>query len=83
MASVNANPQVVDNYLAEELAAGKLLSLHLGVKPHTSPIGLIPKAHQPGRFHLIVDLSVPEGLGVSTTALTVTSARSGTLQLSM
>ena len=32
---------------------------------HTRPIGLIPKPHCPGKFHLIVDLSAPKGFSVN------------------
>ena len=32
---------------------------------HTNPIGIIPKPHQPGKFHLIVDLSAPNGHSVN------------------
>ncbi len=32
---------------------------------HCSPIGIIPKPHQPGKFRLIVDLSAPKGSSVN------------------
>ena len=32
---------------------------------HKSPVGIIPKPHQPGKFRLIVDLSAPEGRSVN------------------
>ena len=32
---------------------------------HTSPIGLIPKARQPGKWRIIVDLSCPPGSSVN------------------
>lgn len=32
---------------------------------HYSPVGIIPKLHQPGRFRLIVDLSSPQGASVN------------------
>lgn len=55
----------VDHYLAEEVAAGKLRPASASCRVHTSPIGLIPKQHQPGRFRLIVDLSAPEGFSIN------------------
>ena len=47
------------------MAAGRLAATPLGVKVHTSPIGLIPKPHCPGKFRLIVDLSAPRGFSVN------------------
>ena len=32
---------------------------------HISPIGIIPKQNQPGKFRLIVDLSSPQGFSVN------------------
>lgn len=57
--SALANPQVVDNYIDEEVRAGKLLVASPTAHTHRSPIGIIPKPHQAGRYRLIVDLSSP------------------------
>ena len=32
---------------------------------HTSPFGVIPKKHKPDKWHLIVDLSLPEGSSIN------------------
>ena len=78
MASVNANPQVVDSYLVEELSDGKL---HLGVKVPYQPHW----AHSKGPPTWKVSshcgpFSTRDS--ASMTELTVTSASSGMLQLS-
>jgi hypothetical protein len=65
------NPQVVSDYIAEELAANRLIELtpeeadNFGI--HCSPISIIPKKNKPGQWRLIVDLSSPK-MRVSTTA---------------
>lgn len=67
-ASVRQHPQLVEAHIAEEVAAGRLLGPvpdHLVPLCHSSPIGLIPKPHQPGRWRLIVDLSSPAGHSVN------------------
>ena len=54
--------QSLYEHLASELRAGRLLgplSPHLAPLVHTSPLGLVPRSNQPGRFRLIVDLSRP------------------------
>ena len=68
LSSVNVNPSVVDSYIAEEVAMGKLhqatpQAITEGI--HISPIGIIPKRNQPGKFRLIVDLSSPQGFSVN------------------
>jgi hypothetical protein len=55
----------VDDYLAAELANGKLLPAPPSTHVHTSPIGLIPKKGRIGKYRLIVDLSSPEGHSVN------------------
>ena len=67
MPSAIANPEVVDKYIAEEVGAGKLQAVTNPAEvAHTycSPLGIIPKPHQPGKFRLIVNLSAPEGTSV-------------------
>lgn len=58
--SVKDSPQVVDQYIAAEVLAGKLQVAPRNHVVHINPIGIIPKPHQPGRYRLIVDLSAPK-----------------------
>ena len=55
------NKEVVAQCIAHE--ESWLVQLHWRV--HISPIGLVPKAHQPGRWQMIVDLSFPPGSSVN------------------
>ena len=64
MKSASENPGVVEEYLANEREAGRLLGPVAqketeGVQ--ISPFGVIPKSHQPGKWRLILDLSSPKG----------------------
>ena len=65
--SVRSNPRVVSDYIANEVAQGKLKVVQgpLEHSIHTSPIGLVPKSSQPGKFRLIIDLSSPPGHSVN------------------
>ena len=66
--SVRQHPALVVEHLAAERAAGRLLGplpTQLANSCQTSPIGLIPKPHQPGKWRLIVDLSSPRGASVN------------------
>ena len=62
------NAGVVDAHIQLEVGLGRLVG---PVSPlfihqiHTSPIGLIPKAHQVNKWRLIVDLSAPLGRSVN------------------
>ena len=64
MLSAMQNPSVVSEYLAKEVALGRIMG---PLEPGTLNIrsvrvnrfGVIPKPHQPGRWRLIVDLSYP------------------------
>lgn len=65
---VQSLPSLVTQHIQDERLAGRLL----GPLPQPlvkycqiSQIGLIPKLHQPGRWHLIVDLSSPHGQSVN------------------
>ena len=63
-----ANQAVVSRHIATELAAGRLIgplpqALHDFV--HTSPIGLVPKGHNTGKWRMIVDLSSPDSTSVN------------------
>ena len=65
MPSAYAHPQVVDEYISKELAAGNfigpLVSQNLGNGQviHVSRIGVVPKGHNSGKWRLITDLSHP------------------------
>ena len=64
MPSTRQLPHLVREHIHEEMAAGHVLGplpAHLSSLCHSSPIGLIPKPHQPGKWRLIVDLSSPHG----------------------
>ena len=66
--SCMANPIVVDQHIARELAAGRLvgpLPNRLQEQVHTSPLGLVPKGHVAGQWRLIVDLSSPARCSVN------------------
>ena len=66
--SVRQHPDLVDVHIAEEIEKGRLMGPipeHLIPPCHCSPIGLIPKPHQPGGWRLIVDLSSPKGHSVN------------------
>ena len=60
--------QVVEEYLAEELEAGRVvgpLDLQKYPQVQVSSFGVIFKTHQPNKWQLILDLSLPEGEGVN------------------
>ena len=66
--SVQQHPHLVAKHLADEIAAGRILGPlppHLARLCQISPMGLIPKPHQPGKWRLIVDLSSPRGASVN------------------
>lgn len=59
---------VVSEYIQSEWRLGRLigpLSREVVSQVHVSPIGLIPKPHQEGKWRLIVDLSYPRGSSVN------------------
>ncbi len=59
---------VVSTHIASEVVVGRMVGPILscwGAHVHTSPIGLIPKPHQPGQWRLITDLSAPTGHSVN------------------
>ena len=70
MLSAMQNPSVVGEYLAKEVALGRIVG---PLEPGTLNIrsvqvnrfGVIPKPHQPGRWRLIVDLSYPRDNSVN------------------
>ena len=61
--STAENTDVVTDYIGTELTLKRLLPIKQLV--HISPIGIIPKKHQPGKWHLIIDLSVPKSASVN------------------
>jgi hypothetical protein len=66
--SALTNKDVVDERIAAELAAGRLLgpiAPHLLPHVHTSPLGLVPKAHHKNKWRMICDLSSPFGGSVN------------------
>ena len=68
MLSAEQNPEVVDAYLAKEVAACRVVALsaeHQLTGAHISRFGVIPKPHQPGKWRLIVDMSHPKGRSVN------------------
>ena len=67
MLSATQFPQVIDDYLRLELELERVVVIpqdwvHI---VHTSPFGVIPKKHKPGKWRLILDLSSPAGLSVN------------------
>ena len=66
--SALSHEAVIDERIANELTAGRLLGPipnHLQSSIHTSPLGLVPKAHQENRWRMICDLSSPTGASVN------------------
>ena len=70
MQSAAEHNKVVEDYLAEEVEAGRVVlagtsqqAEALGI--HCSPFGVIPKKNRPGKFRLILNLSAPEGASVN------------------
>ena len=68
MPSAREHPDVVQQYIMEELAKGRLLGpfqLDQLRGMHINRFGVIPKGHNSGKWRLITDLSFPEGLSVN------------------
>ena len=68
MLSASQNSAVLNAYISKELEQGRMVHIpDPSVLPwfHTSPFGVIPKKHKPGKWRLIVDLSAPEGHSVN------------------
>ena len=69
MRSALDNAAVVTQYLKEEVGLGRVIwPISPGQVPAStqlSPIGVIPKSSQPGKWRLIVDLSSPHGRSVN------------------
>ena len=66
--SAYEHPSVIDEYLATEVSLERVAS-PFASPPfpllHVSSFGVIPKKGQPGKWHLIVDLSSPGGASVN------------------
>lgn len=68
MYSTQDHPQVVRDYLRDELTRGAVLGPFAPEEVpevHINRFGVIPKSHQPGKWRLIVDLSHPDGKSVN------------------
>ena len=66
--SIRLNRQVVDDYIHDEVASEKLkpvATVQELPQIHLSPIGMIPKPNQPGKFRLICDLPSPPNRSVN------------------
>ena len=66
--SASCHPDIIDSYLADEVAAGCVAGPFPSPPwPHfrSSPFGVIPKPHQPGKWRLNLDLSSPTGHSVN------------------
>ena len=60
--SAGEQPQVVDKYLQDEIAKGRVAGPFATLQfsnLHCSLFGVIPKKHQPGKWRLILNLSSP------------------------
>ena len=68
--SALTNARVVWDYLKKEIALGRIIGpvppCEVPCGTQLNPFGVIPKASQPGKWRLIVDLSSPEGASVNT-----------------
>lgn len=67
MASANENPELVQDYLATEIALGRIKGpYHEAPFPvfRCNPIGIVPKK-TPGKYRTIMNLSAPTGASVN------------------
>ena len=67
MLGAERHPKVVQEYLQNELQAGRIVPVppRWRANVHLSRFGVIPKKRQPGKWRLIVDLSSPDGASVN------------------
>ena len=66
MLSASRNPAVVEEYLAKELAHGRVVQADpRKMDIHINCFGVIPKGHQASTWRLIVDMSHPKGRSVN------------------
>ena len=60
--------EVVDKYIEDEVALNRVYGPYpktICSSVHISRFGVIPKSHQPNKWHLIIDLSHPQGHSVN------------------
>ena len=62
MVSVSQRPTIVDEYIAEEVANGRLVP---ETATQINPIGIILKKNRPNKFRMIINLSAPIGQSVN------------------
>ena len=70
MSSAIKNATIIDDYLKKEVDLLNILGPFPSISVpavHINRFGVIPKKHQPGKWHLITDLSFPEGASVNDT----------------
>ena len=64
MSSASLQPEVIDNYLLAKMDKDRIAGL-FPTPPltilYTGQFGRIPKKHQPGKWHLMLDLSSQPG----------------------
>ena len=68
MRSAMLNPQVIEEYIKQEIELGNVIGpFTKAVAPavHINRFGVIPKKHQPGKWRLITDLSFPDNGSVN------------------
>ncbi len=69
MVSALNHPQVVNDYLQQELLLNRIVSIPEvqvpNIQCYTSPFGVIPTKSKPGQWRLIVDLSSPANASVN------------------
>ena len=78
MGSATLNPQVIEEYIKQELELGNIVgpfSKTLTPAVHINRFGVILKKHQPDKWRLITDLSFPEGASVNDLPYTGNSQR--------
>ena len=65
---IGSHRPVILTYISQEVSAGQMvgpLMVQLRQHVHCSPIGLVPKGHNTGKWCMIVDLSHPGGRSVN------------------
>ena len=65
MPTARQHPEVIDEFLQKELAS-LAHSHYFTLMVNVDGFGVVPKKHQPGKWHLITDLSFPEEESVNT-----------------
>lgn len=68
MQSTVAQPSVIDNYLEKDARQGRMvgpLDRRSYERVQVNRFGLVPKNHQPSKWHFIVDQSHPPGLSMN------------------